>query len=402
VLDTDILSWLEDAEPVKTTTFKDRTNTLTTPDAIGLSFEISREVLLHLMEKAITVVPTRDFIPVLTNFQFKLTANQLTVIGSSMEMSVVVSTDDVNVKVAGTQVFPAKLLLSIVKEADAGSTVFIEVTNTGAAIVAGSYSADIKLPQGKDYLTMDDISEVVFYPAVRNEFLQSLNAVKYALPGKDYSGQDSMRMINIKGGKFTACDGSRFQQVRINGFKLHMQLPTFSINTILKILSSTDQEIIEIGETANRLVFKFSNVIFYLDKMNDPYPNVEQLWLRPALTNDIEFIINRDLLITAIKQVRLTSDNDYNAITLELEETQVTISSRNINNSTKVVVECTWAGKPTTIVVNYLHLAEMLKAYPDNECRFLLAENTKTYKPPILLKNDTSIATIAQLLNFRS
>lgn len=402
----DILSWLNNAEPV-TPAFQMKpaaTNTLTSEEIVGVSFEIKREVLLSLLEKAIGVVPNRDMIPVLTNFQFRVFTDRLEVVSSSLEMSIVVSTTQIDTKVPGVQVFPARTLLTVVKESSAESTIFIEVTNAGAVIVAGGYSADIKLVDGRDFPVMDNINDIEFYTVSRQDFVDAIAMVKYALPGKDYSGQDSMRMVSIKGGKFTACDGSRFQQVRIDNFKLSMQLPSASISNLIKILSSSDTEELEIGETAKRLVFKLGSTIFYVNKLDDPYPNVEQLWLRPALSNDQELLVNKRELITAIKQVKIAVDSSFHAIGLMLDETSLKVVAKDTNNSASVVIPCKWAGKAKNVVVNYIHLAEMLKAYEPEECRFLLGKDTKTYKPPILLKNDNTlaIATIAQMLSYRA
>jgi DNA polymerase-3 subunit beta len=403
--DVDILSWLDSEESVKPATpvKSAASNTLTAQVSSGTSFEINREVLLSLLEKAIGVVPTRDMVPVLTNFQFQVSENELRVVASSLEMAIVVSTSQVECKVAGVEVFPARTLLTIVKEADSGSTVFIEVTPVGAVIVAGGFSAEIRLNSGSDFPGMDKLHLVEFHEIERVPFVEAVSAVKYALPGKDFSGQDSLRMISIKGGKFTACDGSRFQQVRIDGFRLQMQLATDRLSNLLKVLTSTDQETIEIGECKHKLIFRLGNVVFYMNKLEDPYPNVEQLWLRPALSNDQEFVVNRQELITAIKQVRVAADTG-NAIGLKIDETSVEIITKDLNDNTaKTTIPCKWVGKPKVIVLNYMHLAEMLKAYKKPECRFLLGEDTRTYKAPLLLKDDDTqaIATVPQMMAYR-
>jgi DNA polymerase III sliding clamp (beta) subunit (PCNA family) len=402
----DVLSWLEETEPVSSVAPVKSTHagTLISTESSGTCFEINREVLLSLLDKVMPVVPSRDIIPVLTNLQFRVSAEQLQIVASSTEMTMVVTTSQVDCKVAGIEVFPAKTFSAIIKETLAGSNVYVEATSHGLVIVAGTYTAEIAIGSGQGFPKSDSIEELTFHEINRNSFINAITSVKYALPDKDYSGQDSMKMISIKGGKFTACDGARFQQVRIEGFKLNMQLPTFSINTLIKVLSNTDQVVLELGETAKKLVFKFSNCVFYLNKLDTPYPNVEQLWLRPALTNDQELLVNKAELVTAIKQVKVAADTASNAIGLILDENQITVTAKDTNNGAKTVIPCKWAGKPKTIVVNFMHLAEMLKSFPGTECRFLLGEDNLTYKAPILLKdNDTmSIATIAQLLAYRA
>jgi DNA polymerase III sliding clamp (beta) subunit (PCNA family) len=403
----DILSWLDEEEPVRpalNAQVSAHTNTLTAHETSGTSFEIQREVLLSLLEKVITVVPTRDMVPVYMNFQFIVREDELIVVGTSFRSSIVVRTSQVETKVAGTQVFPARTLLKIVKESGSGNKVFIEVTPSGAVIVSGGFSAEIKLPSGTGFPSMESIEDVVFHEVGKSKFLDAISTVRYALPGREFSGQESLKMVNIKGGKFTVCDGERFQQSRIDGFRLNMQLPSDSIALMVKILSSSDIEMLEIGELSKQLVFRLGNVVLYLNKLTDPYPNVEQLWLRPALTNDQELIVDRQELITAIKQVKTVADEDSNALGLVLDGESMRIVARAVNDSASATIACKWVGKPRNVVVNFHHLAEMLRAYPGKTCKFLLGTDTVNYKAPILLKDDETmaIATITQLLAYRS
>lgn len=403
--EVDILNWLDDSEPVKPAfSFKSaQTNTLTSAEITGPSFEINREVLLSLLHVAFPVVPTRDLVPVLLNFKFVVEQGLLTIVASSLKMSIVVTTHQFECKNVGEATLAAKLFLTMIKEALTGSTIFVEFTNHSAVIVAGSFSAEIPLSSDGKFPQTESISETEFFSVNRKEFVDAISVVKYALPGKEFSGQDTLQMISIKGGKFTACDGARFQQVRIPGFNLHMQLPTFSIGNLLKFFTSTDAEFIEIGETANSLVFRLGTKVLFLKKLNDAYPSVEQLWLRPALNNDQEFIVDKQELITAIKQVKVAAES--NAIGLVIEESSVKITAKDINNiSASATIGCKWTKKPRTIVVNYLHLAEMLKAYNPAECRFLLGEDTANYKSLVLLKDDDTlaIATISQLSSYRA
>jgi DNA polymerase III sliding clamp (beta) subunit (PCNA family) len=404
--DVDILSWLDETEPVSSAlpAKSARTDTLIAGHTSGTCFEINREVLLSLLEKAIMVVPSRDMIPVLTNFEISVEPGKISVIGSSTEMSIAVDSTQVEVKTPGTDLFPAKTFLSVVKEAQAGSSIYVEMTVHGLVIVAGAYTAEVAVSSSKGFPRLESLDDVVFHEIEAASFLTAINSVKYALPGRDYSGQDSMKMISIKGGKFTSCDGSRFQQVRVPGFKLNMQLPTFSINTLLKILATSDQEKLQVAETAKKLIFQFNNVLFYLNKMETPYPNVEQLWLRPALANDQELLVDRNQLITAIKQVKVTADSSSNAIGLIISETELKVVAKDTNNSAATTIPCRWSGKPRIVAVNYIHFAEMLKAYDKNECRFLLDSDGKNYKSPLLLKNDDtmSMATIAQMMAYRA
>lgn len=404
--DVDILSWLDSEETVPSSAnvkVSTHSDTLISEIVSGTCFEIKREVLLSLLEKAITVVPSKDMVPVLTNFQFRVSENSLTVVASSLENSIVVSTDQVKVNVTGIEVFPARTLLNVIKEAVPGVSIYVEVTTSGLVVVAGSFSVELKMMPGKDFPPFINVASVNFHEVNREAFISAIANTKYALPGKDYSGQASLKMISVKGGKFTACDGSRFQQMRIDDFKLHLKLASAGIPALLKILASSDLELLEIGELDTRQVFRLGNTLFFMNKLGDVYPNVEQLWLRPALTNDQELLVSRKDLITAIKQVRIVADTNSNAIGLSISANAMKVQAKNTNNSADATIVCEWKGAPRDIVVNYIHLAEMLKAYPKDNCKFLLGEDSKTRKAPILLKDDDTyaISTISQMNAYR-
>lgn len=406
-MSVDILSWLDDTEPVKSEVVGRTisTDTLTTSETKGTCFEVSRDVLLHLMEKAIIIVPNKDIIPAYTNFKFKVGHGLLSISASNGETSIEVWTDQVHCLTEGTEFFPARALMSVVKEGLAGSTTYIEATPSGVVVVSGNFSAQLPMLASAKFELPYQPGTRTIYDVNKVEFIDALATLRYALPKRDFNGQASLKMINIQNGKFTACDGSRFQQVRIDGFNLSMKLDALSINNLLKVLSFNDGEEFTIAETDNDYLFGVGALNFFVKKMSKPYPNVEQLWLRPALSNDQAFVVDRDELITAIKQVKTAADLGSTAVTLDIESDKVLVSISGINNRlASTTIACKLDGKARKVVVNYLHLAEMLKAYKSKECRFLLGPDTASKKTPILLKDDDTmaLATISQLVAYRA
>src|SRR3954470_7580013 len=115
------------------------------PDAVGVqvkdvvAFQIKKFVLQALLEKAITVVPTRDVMPVLKCFQFVVDPQRLRVIASDCELSLIAATPMVSVSTPGTAVFPARKLLDIVKSAEDGD-VLVKVRGNSAQIFIGRAS----------------------------------------------------------------------------------------------------------------------------------------------------------------------------------------------------------------------------------------------------------------------
>jgi hypothetical protein len=116
-VDLDILSWLEEEESVVPAieVRSTKTDSLIDTEVSGTCFEIQKEVFLSLLEKAISVVPTRDMVPILTNFQIQVSDDELNVIASSGITSMVVSTTQEDTKVPGIDLLPARTLHTVVK-----------------------------------------------------------------------------------------------------------------------------------------------------------------------------------------------------------------------------------------------------------------------------------------------
>lgn len=356
----------------------------------GVCFEIDRGVLKVLLEKAVEVVPNKSVIPVIKNFQFRVRGDKLSVVATNLNMSIIASTAmSVETKTGGVEVFPARKLLEIVRESDDGSRVFISVTGRTAVVVAGNASWEIALGRGSDFPRMPKVAAGDLQEVDRAELLRCLSTVKYAVGN---AGRESLMMINVKSGRFTACDGSRLQQARMSGLSIDMQIPGSAIDKLIKMLKASDLQTMQVGEAENRLVFRVGADVLLVNKTASEFPPLEQLWLRPALSNDQELVVEKDLLLSAIKRVKINVDLEYSAVSLRLvpgpegRMGELVISASDVDgNSAVETVPANWAGKKRELVLHFRYLAEMLSSYAPDDCLFKLGEDQKTKKSSVLL-----------------
>jgi DNA polymerase III sliding clamp (beta) subunit (PCNA family) len=231
----------------------------------------------------------------------------------------------------------------------------------------------------------------------RYEFLAGLAAVKYAV-ARD-SARPGLKMVDIKAGKMTSCDGVRFQQVNITAPA--MQLPGLSIDLISKILSASAAEDLVFAELPSKLVFKVDTTILIVNKPDSQFPHAEQLFLRPALTNDQELKVSRKALTAAIKRVRLCADEDTSAIALKLTKNSIEVSTRDqLGNKAVEIIPAEWSGKARTLTVHHRYLLELLGVNDVEICVFKLGEDAKSRKSPILLQNQAAgmVGVVQQML----
>lgn len=400
----DVLDYLAEEEKA-TTTPTSNVKPLSAPvdTTEGIRFEIDRGVLKVLLEKAVEVVPTKDILPVLKNFQIRVRGDKLSVVATNLNMAVVTSTAmSVETHNVGVEVFPARKLLEIVRESDAGSRVFISVNGRTAIIVAGSASWEISLGRGADFPKMPKVAAESLQKVDRAEFLRCLSTVKYAVGGE---GRESLMMVNIKKGRFTACDGSRLQQARMPDFG-NMQIPGFALDKLIKMLKGSDLQEMKVGETDNHLIFRVGADTLLVKKIAATFPPLEDLWLRPALSNDQKLVVEKTVLLDAIRQVKVNVDLEYSAISIKITpgkpgfkgELTIEASDRD-GNSAKKTIPAQWEGRSRELVLHFRYLKEALSSYEPEDCLFKLGDDQKTKKSPVLLKDEdrNSLGIIQQM-----
>jgi DNA polymerase-3 subunit beta len=363
------------------------------PGSPQLQFTAKKFVLQGLLEKASSVVPSKDIMPLLKNFQFDVKAGHFQVVATDLELSVVSQTEMVMTQVPGVAVFPAKKMLEIIREADEGDVV-VAVQDNLAHIEVGRTSWDLKLQQGDDYPDMPDSKDVQLHSVDRVKFLSGIQSVRYAA-ARDTT-RPSLMMIDVSKGRMTACDGVRFQQSDLGeDFPLEsLQIPTGAIDDLVKLLRSTDMTSIGIGESESHLVFGIGTDLFLANKLMAQFPDVEALLLRPALANKLQLSVDRQDLVDAVKRVRINADSETSAIGLVLDKGKMVVTSKDkFGNGAEETIEAGWAGSRRMLVVNHQFLLDMLGMYDGKSCSFFLGEDTKSRKSPLLLRDDTTRTT---------
>ncbi len=360
--------------------------------ALILKITIKKFVLQALLERAITVVPTRDVMPVLKCFQIQADANQLRVVATDLEMTLIASTPLVGVRQPGTAVFPAKKLLEIIRSAEDGGDVLIEVKNTTAVIRIGRALWTLQLQGGWDYPQLPVITDAELVTVKLDDFSEAIRAVRYAA-SRDPS-RANLNIIDIQNGRLTACDGSRIQQIVINDFPINLRIPIGAVDDLLRLLKTTDLETIQVGQSEHKLIFKFGTDIFIVSKLYAQFPDMESTMLRPALENRYQLDVDRNELTSAIRRVRINADPESSAIALSLEHHKLTITAKDkFGNTAGETIDCHWRGAERTLVVNHKFLTDMIATYGDITCEFRLGEDSRTRRSPLMLRHPTTGST---------
>lgn len=366
----------------------------------AVGFEMKKFVLQNLLEKASTVMPVKDIMPVLKNFQIEATKgvdgapDRLRVIATDLELSVISTTEIVTVTKPGTAIFPGRKFADLVREA-ADDLAQIEVSDGTARITIGPTAWDLKLADGTEYPYMPDLAAVDMHSVNRVQFLGGISACRYAAAVG--SVRPNLMMIEVRNGKMTACDGVRFQQVDLLGATRHtgatypvdLNLPIGAVDDLVKLLHTTDATTVGIGVTDNHIIFRIGSDVFVANKLLLKFPDMEEILLTPALKNNQRLQVDRQEFVDAVRRVRITADVETSAIVLVLADGTLTVLAKDkYGNQASEVLTAGWEGADRQLVVNHRYLSDLLNMADAKSCQFWLGPDTKSRKSNVVLRDD--------------
>lgn len=353
-------------------------------EALPMAFTTKKFVLEAKLERAGSVIPTQDVIDVLKNYLIVAEDGRLRIMATDMALSLVASTDVVEVSRPGTAVVNGKRLLAVVREAEEGDVSF-EVVGGEAVIRVGRSQWKLLVIDPDRYPDMPD-SEVEFQTVNRPAFLSALNSVRKAAMVE--SVRPAFQMVDVTAGTMRASDAVRMHQVE--GLDLpDMQLPMAAVPDLVRLLGATELATFDVGQTEEHLVFRVGDDVFVASKLVAEFPDLDDMLLRPALANEVEMSVVRNDLVKAVKRVRITADEETSAITLDLARDALTVGSRDkLGNEAEVEVDARYEGPKRQLAVNHRQFLDMLTSVDVTTCQFRLGKDSKTKRSSILLTDE--------------
>lgn len=360
-------------------------------DSTKVRFETKKFSLLAQLDKAQSCLPSKDIMPVLKNFLVEATPGRLRIITTDLEMSIIAESQMVTVQASGTVVIPSRQLLEIVREAKEELLV-LEVEGGTATITVAKTQWELKLSDSSEYPKLPEVEDLDFYPVSRTKFLDAINSVRYAAARETV--RPTLMMLDVAEGFMRASDGLRFQQANVKEWwpegLTELQIPINSVETLVKLLKTSEVDLVEIAEAPpNHLVFKIGADHYMANKLDAEFPDVGEMTLKPALANKMSLRVDREELVSAIKRVRITADEQTSAVVIDLEPNKLVASSKDkFGNTAREDIDVFWDSPEHRYSFHAGHFLDMLAMTDAKSCHFKMGEGTKTRPAPVLLTDD--------------
>jgi DNA polymerase-3 subunit beta len=335
-----------------------------------MKFIVSSSQLLKQLQVLGGVINSNNTLPILDNFLFEISKNQLKVSASDLEttMSSVV---DVESDSSGSIAVSARLLLDTLKTfPDQPLTFKTEGANT----------IEISSDQGKydmAYFGGDEFPKAVSLPSPSKTLIPA-HILGTAISKTIFAaGNDDLRPV--MSGVFFQFSSQSLTFVATDAHKLvkysrtdvtadqtaEFIMPKKPLNLLKGILGGSDSEVIIEYNDANAK-FTFDNVVLVCRLIDGKYPNYEAVIPKE---NPNKLTVDRASFLNSVRRVSIFSSKTTHQIRLKMAGTELNISAEDLDFSNKADerLSCDYQGDDMQIGFNSRFLSEMLNNLSSNE-----------------------------------
>lgn len=365
----------------------------------SFEFTVRKALLAQAVDWALPAVPSSATLPVHGCLKVTVTPELLRVAATDQQETVFADVRAVIAEAGGWVLLPGKRLRAILAEAPDGD-VRVAVKGGHAGISAGGAQWSLRLTPPDGYSELPDDSGWEFHGTDRATLAGALAAVRHAV-GRDAGrpAYTQVRIAETAGVMFAdATDAAQFARAPVPGFPVPLTVPGRALDSLLKLLGKSQDDEVQVAADAAHVVFRAGSVTMAVRKSEHPFLDVDGTFLSKVEGNSLRLAVDKAALATALRRVRINSDQRTSAVALVLHgsgaQATLTVTTRDAGeNSAEETLSCSWGGGHQVLVVHATFLADMLSAHPSPECEFWVSAAAGPARPPLLLRDADKLVT---------
>lgn len=348
-----------------------------------MKFIVSSSTLLKNLLKISGVLSTNNTLPILDDFLFELTENELSVTASDLHTTMTVTLIPDKMEEPGVMAIPARILLDTLKTfSDVPVTFTLDEQALSVEISAGE--GNYKLPghKSEEYPQIpdkEDVTEVI----LSSELLaQAVNKTIFA------TGNDELRPVmsgvlcefSSDNVTFVATDAHKLVRYRrtdaqVDAFSSFI-IPKKPLNQLKAVLSFDEESPVKVEYNAKNAFLTFDNIKLVCRLVEGKYPNYEAVIPKD---NTKELIIDRALFLRTLKRVSFYANQSTHQVRLRLSGQELILSAEDIefSNEAKERLDCSYEGDELEIGFNSKFLQEMVSNLDTETIKMEMSESNR-------------------------
>jgi DNA polymerase-3 subunit beta len=352
---------------------RDATVSTETAPTGNLEITVSRTELLRELTAAQSVVERKTTIPILSNFLFEATvdelgAGKLTITATDLDQSLRTSCA-AKVKKAGACTIPARKLFDYIKLLADGEISLKLMDNHWVQIRSGRSNTRMVGMARANFPQVPEFPSVGAYkiaaPALRNMIAKTIFAIsneesRYTLNG-------ALLVLKAESMAMVATDGHRLAHIEklgenlegISGEKKTL-IPRKALAELNSLLGATEADSLEFADDDQTLFFKVGGRVLTSRKLTGQFPNYEAVLPRD---NNKFVIVRSEDLMASIMRVAQFADERSGAIKIRLEQNELKLSAQSTDaGESEDIIETPYNYDPLVVGFNSQYLVDFLRA----------------------------------------
>jgi DNA polymerase III subunit beta len=349
-----------------------------------MKFVVSSTELLGHLQAISRVISSKNTLPILDNFLFKLAKNDLEITASDLESTLITKMKLENAEGDGSVAIPARILLDTLKEFSVQPLAF-DINMDTLAIVISSENGKFSVvgQNGIDFPVLPSIKKEKRFAFTINAdvLLSGINKTLFA------TADDELRPV--MGGIFVEASGEKITFVASDAHKLvryqrtdtkaddnsSFILPKKPASLLKNILPKEEGQVsVEFDDKNAFFTLADNKVVCRLVEGN--YPNYNSVIPR---NNPRKITIDRVEFYNTLKRVSVFSNQASNLVKLQLTGNQVMVSAQDLDFSISAYerIKCQYEGEEMEIGFKSVFLLEILANLSSQDVMIELADPTR-------------------------
>ena len=349
-----------------------------------MKFVVSSSELLGHLQAISRVISSKNTLPILDNFLFNLSGNDLEITASDLESTLITRMKLENTDGDGTIALPARILLDTLKEFSVQPLTF-DINMETLAVVISSENGKFNVvgQNGIDFPALPSIKKDKKFEFVINAdvLLAGISKTLFATADDELRPVMGGIFVETSTDKITFVASDAHKLVRYQRTDAHSDgnasfiLPKKPASLLKNILPKEEGPVTVEFDDKNAF-FILSNYKVVCRLVEGNYPNYNSVIPK---NNPRKITIDRVEFFNTLKRVSVFSNQASNLVKLQLKGNQVMVSAQDIDFSISAYerIKCQYEGDEIEIGFKSVFLVEILSNIGSQDVMIELADPTR-------------------------
>lgn len=342
-----------------------------------MQFSIQREALLTPLQFIAGVVERRQTLPILSNVLLKLKKQELSLVGTDLEVELLARIELEAAGDAGSTTVPARKLMDICRSLPEGAELEFNQEGNKLNIRSGRSRFNLATLPATDFPYAEEMPGQQEFVISQKELRNLIERTQFAMAQQDVRYYLNGMLWELGDGQFraVATDGHRLALSSVTSEtpgNMQVIVPRKAILELSRILTNdNDQAIVVLS--ANQLRVKTTDYIFTSKLIDGRFPDYDKVIPQ---NGDKFLIVDRDLLKQALTRVGVLANEKHRSVRLELNKNTLRIVTNNPEQEeAEEQLDVDYSGGALNIAFNINYLADALASLPQGMVKITMSNS---------------------------